>query len=133
MLFDDRAQTAVLSAASDFIVSQMHGDGKSLLASGLNPELTNIPAGWTHRSLLVVGGGIGQTVQAWGQALTDLTGKARPGNQADLLLKYFGYWTDNGATYYYNYDQGHGVRRDAAGAPAALPAGAHPHPLPPAR
>lgn len=108
VLFDNQAQTAVLSTASDFIVSQMHGDGKSLLASGLNPELTGIPAGWTHRSLLVVGGGIGHTVQMWGRALTDLTGKQRPGSQADLLLKYFGYWTDNGATYYYNYDQGMG-------------------------
>ena len=104
VLFDDQAHTAVLSAASDFIVSQMHGDGKAMLASGLNAELTNLPAGFTHRSLLVVGEGIGHTVQAWGQALTDLTGKQRPGNQADLLLKYFGYWTDNGATYYYNYD-----------------------------
>ena len=104
VLFDDRAQTAVLSPASDFIVSQMHGDGKAELASGLNPELSGIPAGWTHRSLLVVGSGIGHTMQAWGQALTDWTGKARPGNQADLVLKYFGYWTDNGATYYYNYD-----------------------------
>lgn len=105
VLFDDGAHTAVLSAASDFIVSQMHGDGKVTLASGLNPELTDIPAGWTHRSLLVVGSGIGQTVQAWGRALTDLTGKQRPSSQADLLLKYFGYWTDNGATYYYNYDK----------------------------
>jgi len=108
VLFDDQAHTAVLSAASDFIVSQMHGDGKTALASGLNPELSNLPAGFTHRSLLVVGGGIGQTVQAWGRALTDLTGKQRPGSQADLLLKYFGYWTDNGATYYYNYDKGMG-------------------------
>jgi len=108
VLFDDQAHTAVLSAASDFIVSQMHGDGKSLLGSGLNPELAGLPAGWTHRSLLVVGGGIGHTVQMWGRALTDLTGKRRPGSQADLLLRYFGYWTDNGAMYYYNYDKGLG-------------------------
>lgn len=108
VLFDDQAHTAVLSPASDFIVSQMHGDGKGALASGLNPELTGIPAGWTHRSLLVVGGGIGHTVQMWGRAMTNLAGKQRPGNQADLLLKYFGYWTDNGATYYYNYDKGMG-------------------------
>lgn len=105
VLFDDQAQTAVLSSASDFIVSQMHGDGETFLASGLNPELTGIPAGWTHRSLLVVSPGIGATVRAWGMALTDLSGKTRPSNQADLLLKYLGYWTDNGATYYYNYDQ----------------------------
>ena len=108
VLFDDRAHTAILSAASDFIVSQMHGDGKADLTSGLNPELANIPSGFTHKSLLVVGGGIGQTMQAWGQALTDISGKTRPSNEADLVLRYFGYWTDNGATYYYNYDPAEG-------------------------
>ena len=104
VLFDDEAQTAVLSVASDFLVSQMHGDGKTTLACGLNPELTGLSAGFTHKSLLVIGGGIQATLQTWGHALTDLAGKKRPTNEADILLKYFGYWTDNGATYYYHYD-----------------------------
>jgi hypothetical protein len=108
ILFDDKAQTAVLSPASDFLVAQMHGDGKTTLASGLNPELTGLPAGFTHRSLLVIGGGIQATMQTWGRALTDLAGKTRPAADADMLLKYFGYWTDNGATYYYNYDKDKG-------------------------
>ena len=105
VLFDDKAQTAVLSPASDFIVSQMHGDAQTSLASGLNPELTGIPANFTHSTLLVIGSGIGQTVQTWGQALTDLSGKARPTQDAGRVLKYLGYWTDNGAHYYYNYDK----------------------------
>ena len=108
ILFDDSAQTAVLSAASDFIVAQMHGDGKTALGSGLNPELSPIPARFTHRSLLVVGPGIHSTMQTWGNALTDLAGKTRPTNEADFLLKYLGYWTDNGAVYYYNYDKDKG-------------------------
>ncbi len=104
VLFDDQAHTAVLSPASDFLVAQMHGDGKTSLASGLNAELTGIPAGFTHSTLLVVGDGIGQTMQTWGQALTDLNGKTRPTQDAGRVLKYLGYWTDNGAHYYYNYD-----------------------------
>ncbi len=31
-------------------------------------------------------------------------GGARPDNEADIGLRYLGYWTDNGAAYYYNYD-----------------------------
>ena len=104
-LFDDDAHTAVLSAGSDFLVSQMHGDGKTLLASGLNPALAHLPAGFTHTSWLAVGPGIEATVHAWGDALTDLSGKPRPADDADLLVKYLGYWTDNGADYYYNYDK----------------------------
>ena len=36
--------------------------------------------------------------------MTDLAGKKRPANDADLGLRCLGYWTDNGATYYYHYD-----------------------------
>ena len=107
-LFDEAGHTAVLSPASDFLVAQMHGDGKARIASGLNPQLANLPAGWTHRSLLALGSGIGATVHAWGDALTDLGGKPRPSDNADLLIKYLGYWTDNGAVYYYNYDKDKG-------------------------
>ena len=107
VLFDDAAQTAVLSPASDFMVSQMHGDGKTSLASGLNATLTNLPAGFTHQSFFVVGQGIGSTVHAWGKTLTDLTGKPDP-NDSEKMLRYLGYWTDNGGSYYYNYDKDKG-------------------------
>ena len=40
-------------------------------------------------------------------ALTDL--RAKPArHDADIGLKYLGYWTDNGDYYYYNYDFSHG-------------------------
>lgn len=104
-LFDDDAHTAALSSGSDFLVSQMHGDGKTLIASGLNPKLTNLPAGFTHTSWLTIGSGIGATIHTWGDALTGLSGKPRTRDNADLLVKYLGYWTDNGAFYYYNYDK----------------------------
>ena len=107
-LFDDDAHTAVLSPGGDFLTAQMHGDGKTSLASGLNPNLSGLPGGFTHRSLLVVGSGIGATVRAWGDALTDAGGKARPTDDADRLIRYLGYWTDNGAVYYYNYDKDKG-------------------------
>ena len=107
-LFDDAAHTAVLSAGSDFLVAQMHGDGKTLLASGLNPTLADLPAGFTHTSWLAVGSGVEATAHAWGNAITTLSGKPRPTDDADLLVKYLGYWTDNGAYYYYNYDQAKG-------------------------
>ena len=107
-LFDNQAHTAVLSAGSDFLVAQMHGDGKALIASGLNPTLTDLPAGFTHTSWLAVGNGVEATVHQWGEALTRLAGKPRPTDDADLSVKYLGYWTDNGAYYYYNYDKSKG-------------------------
>ena len=36
--------------------------------------------------------------------MTELQGKTRLGDEATTELKYLGYWTDNGASYYYNDD-----------------------------
>lgn len=103
-LFDSTGNTFIVSPASDFFISKMSGDGETSIASGLNDKVGSYPAGFTHRSLLVVGKGIVDTFQAWGNALTSLYGKSRPSNEADISLKYLGYWTDHYAYYYYQYD-----------------------------
>lgn len=110
LLFDDAANTAVLSPAANFLVARLSGDERTGIASGLNPEIGTLEKPLTHRSLLVFGRGVGVTFQAWGGILTDLYGKKRPPDDADPTLKYYGYWTDNGADYYYRYDKDLGYR-----------------------
>ena len=104
LLFDDKANAAVISPASHFIIASMHGDGDRLIESGLNDQLTGVPAGFTQQTLMAISPGIRHTFDAWGTALIALGGKTRPGNESDLMLKYYGYWTDNGAAYYYRFD-----------------------------
>jgi hypothetical protein len=105
LLFDDAANTVVLSPAANFLVAHMFGDGRTEIGSGLNPEIGTLDKPLTHRSLLVFGHGVGTTFDTWGRTLTDLLGKKRPPYDGDPTLKYFGYWTDNGADYYYKYDK----------------------------
>lgn len=104
MLFDDQANALLISPAAHFMVASMSGDGHHEVASGFNPALRNLPAGFTQQTLVAIGKGINQTWEAWGRALVDLQGAKRPAYDADVVLKYLGYWTDNGAAYYYNYD-----------------------------
>ncbi|MDB6017190.1 MAG: hypothetical protein JWR19_1679 [Pedosphaera sp.] len=104
MLFDDQANALLISPASHFMVASMVGDGRKEVGSGFNPNLRNLPAGFTQQTLVACGKGINQTWDMWGRALVDLQGAKRPVEDADAILKYLGYWTDNGATYYYNYD-----------------------------
>jgi hypothetical protein len=110
LLFDDMANTAVISPAANFLVACMSGDGRTRVASGLNSEIGTLANPLTHRSLLVLGRGVGQTFEAWGRALTDLYGRKRSSYDGDPTLKYYGYWTDNGADYYYKYDKELGYR-----------------------
>jgi hypothetical protein len=104
LLFDGRGNAAVLSPADHFMVARMVGDGVREIAGGLNPRLTGLPAGFTQGTLVVFGQGINSTWDAWGGALMALDHRSAPANDADVGLRYLGYWTDNGATYYYRYE-----------------------------
>lgn len=104
LFFDDRAQAYVVSPADQFIVSKMTGDGSHEIAVGLNDEVGQVPRGFERKAIVVAGQGIADTWQRWGRALVAMYKKAPPTNDADPILKYYGYWTDNFADYYYNYE-----------------------------
>ncbi len=108
IFFNTKRVTWIMSPGSHDMVSQMTGNGIKLVADELNPGIKTVPAGFSHRTLLVAGHGIENTLDQWGRDLNKIRDVKRPGNQADIFLKYFGYWTDNGATYYYNYDKKRG-------------------------
>ena len=108
LLFDSRARAAVISPAANFMLASMQGDGRSELSSGLNAAVASLPAGFRHQTLVVFGTGINAAWEAWGRALLALQGARRPANDADVGLRYLGYWTDNGASYYYDYDRQRG-------------------------
>ncbi len=108
LVFDDAANAMVISPASHFMVAAMSGDGKTQISSGLNDKLRNLPAGFSQQTILSFGHGINSTWDLWGKSLLALQNLQRPDNEADTVLKYFGYWTDNFAYYYYKYDLGKG-------------------------
>ncbi len=104
LLFDDQANAAVISPADHFMLAAMTGDGVHEIACGLNDGVRGVPARFTCSALLAFGHGINAAWDTWGGTLTELAGKVRVATDADAGLRYLGYWTDNGATYYYRYD-----------------------------
>ncbi|HEX8966253.1 MAG TPA: hypothetical protein VF937_00130, partial [Chloroflexota bacterium] len=104
LFFDASANGLLISAASDFALARLSLSADRALTSGIDASVARLPAGYTHRTLLVAGSGLNRLFDSWGQAMTALHDKTRPPNDADLLLEKFGYWTDNGATYYYHFE-----------------------------
>jgi len=104
LLFDDADDAMVISPASHFMVAAMSGDGQQTIASGLNDALRNLPAGFSQQTILVFNKGINHAWDLWGKSLLALQNLKRPDSESDTVLKYLGYWTDNFAYYYYNYD-----------------------------
>ena len=102
LYFDDSAHAFLVSPAANYMVASMAQGANGGIASGINSAIASLPAGFTHATVLVYGAGIDSTIQTWGRFMTALSGKKRPANDADALLKQVSYWTDNTATYYYN-------------------------------
>jgi hypothetical protein len=101
IFFDSSANTFILSAASNFMTAATSWGPHSEMAHGIAREISTLPAGFTQQALLVIDSGINRTFNQWGHVLTALQGKTRPPNDADATLEKVGYWTDNGAPYYY--------------------------------
>ena len=59
-----------------------------------------------QRFVIAEGKGIHATMLAWGQAMRSQAGKVVPDRYADPGLSTLGYWTDNGAYYYYATEEG---------------------------
>jgi hypothetical protein len=102
VFFDPSANTFILSPAANFMTASTGWGPNGEMSSGIAAQITALPQGFQHRTLLVIEKGINRAFDTWGQALTALNGKTRPANDADASLNKVGYWTDNGATYYYN-------------------------------
>jgi hypothetical protein len=102
--FNAAAETAVLSPAANFMVAKLGVAADGAVTSGIDAAIDTLPEGLSHSTLLVAARGVNRAFDTWGRILTDIHGKVRPANDADASLKYLGYWTDNGAAYYYNFD-----------------------------
>jgi hypothetical protein len=103
LFFDTNYNSFVLSPATNYMIASDVLQSGSL-SCGIDSAITQLPAGFTHRAVLVVQKGINRTYDTWGGALTSLAGKVCPANDTGVDLQKLGYWTDNKATYYYTYN-----------------------------
>jgi len=100
VLYNDSFDVTVISPLDNFMAAmQTPVDGE--WHCGFGGLIEKIPAGTVHRVLVVSGKGIRDTFLKWGDFVRGWHNHKRPAFDADVGLKYLGYWTDNGAYYYY--------------------------------
>lgn len=100
ILYGDDRETLVFSPADHFFESLVWLDGDRI-RYGVAGEIDTLPRDFTHRFVMVRGHGIEATIAAWGDLLRQEHGRARADRYADVGVATLGYWTDNGAAYYY--------------------------------
>ncbi|MCZ7582904.1 MAG: hypothetical protein M5R36_05950 [Deltaproteobacteria bacterium] len=105
VLYSDAMDVIVFSPMNGFFASYIDYE-PGRIQSGVAGEVDKIPAGWEHRFVVVQGHGIADTLEFWGKVLRGDRGKEKVDRYADVGASYLGYWTDNGAYYYYNTEPG---------------------------
>jgi hypothetical protein len=106
ILFDSKLRyTMVLSASSEFMASNQAllftQDRRRVFGFGVLGSATYVPRAFVHTTMLYVGGGVTASVLGWGGLLLKYYNKTSEVREKDKSINYLGYWTDNGACYYY--------------------------------
>jgi hypothetical protein len=108
-LFDDDANTIMISALNQFFTNGIHKlpsesntAASFTLACGIDGEVDILPVGYSGSFMILFGKGINHTFKQWGDLLHQYYGQSRKDRYMDAMTSYLGYFTDNGAHYYYN-------------------------------
>lgn len=101
IFFDNYFNTLLISSADEFMI-HLSSVNDSRIACGLSGEIENIEQNYNSRYMLLFDRGINKSFQKFGDLLRCFHGKNRKSMYMDRVTSYIGYWTDNGAYYYYN-------------------------------
>jgi hypothetical protein len=114
---DNEYNTAILSPFANYLVATQQNTPvatmdesdatKGTINCGIEGMIQNIPRGFEHEHILVVGQGVESTFRIWGDVLLARAGKKVPSKYADDNMRYVTYWDDYGAYY-----REHGFKED---------------------
>ncbi|VDI03306.1 Hypothetical predicted protein [Mytilus galloprovincialis] len=106
-LFDDTGNTLLIAPFTKFMTTSLwYESGPSpRLSWGIMGGINEVPADYTSSTIVITGSGINKAFETYGAILrkfysTDVQRNSAIGK--DRTIHYLGYWTDNGAFYYYN-------------------------------
>ena len=109
LLADAANKTLILSPYANYLVATQQiapvaavdetNPSKAAINCGIEGLVQEIPNGFEHQHIMVVGSGIHHTFESWGKVLLGKAGKQVPSKYLGDNLKYPVYWDDYGAYY----------------------------------
>jgi len=106
LFYDDDLNCFGLSPLDGFLNTIISKDRKNRISCGIQGEIKEIPKNFSQKFILLSGKGINQTLECLGDILLKYHDTMRKSLYANVVTSYLGYWTDNGAYYYYKTEKG---------------------------
>ena len=110
-IFDSKMEnTVVISPQNTFMSSHQQiftpsGSSTPIFSTGILGSVNTVPKGYSMETLLVAGNNVTGTMEQWGRLLRLRYKKHDHYRLNDYSINYLGYYTDNGACYYYATDK----------------------------
>lgn len=108
VIFDsDMSNTIVISPANTFMAAsqsswQPKTSSSPAVGFGIISSVDTVPPKYVFKTVVVGGQNVTGTMETWGELLRIWYRKDDSIRRNDFTNNYLGYWTDNGACYYYN-------------------------------
>ncbi|UJR07070.1 hypothetical protein I4U23_011358 [Adineta vaga] len=97
----------ILSPFSQFMSSSFSQTKNNTLEYGVMGSIISIPSNYTHSMMVFYSAnGINTGFREWGKMMQTEYNRTQKYRSSDLTINYLGYYTDNGAYYYYNTEKG---------------------------
>jgi hypothetical protein len=96
--------TLILSPFTHFMATSLT-QRRDMLEYGVIGSMSFVPANYAHAMIVYYSPhGINKGIHEWGQTMQQAFNRTDSNRLHDVTVNYLGYYTDNGAFYYYNTD-----------------------------
>ena len=104
VFYDNELNSIVFGPLDHFMIAFTKQD--PMISHGLEGMIKEIPPGYTHSSLIFFTKGINKAIVDWCALLQKYHGTQPKDPYADPVVANLGFWTQNGAYYYYRKEKG---------------------------
>ncbi|MFX0006843.1 MAG: hypothetical protein ACFFAV_08955 [Candidatus Hermodarchaeota archaeon] len=106
LLYDNNQNCFVISPLDGFLNTLISEDKENRLNCGIQGEIKALPKEFSQKYILLFNKGLNQSIKRLGDILLKFHDSKRKNLYANIVTSYLGYWTDNGAYYYYKTEKG---------------------------
>ncbi|MBD3211184.1 MAG: hypothetical protein GF311_01155 [Candidatus Lokiarchaeota archaeon] len=106
VLYDDELNCMVLCPLDGFLNATISEDKEGWINCGIQGEITSLPKNFSQKFILYFGKGINNPMEEVGNLLLRYHNSERKNLYVDIVCSHLGFWTDNGAYYYYKTEKG---------------------------
>ncbi|KAK3600159.1 hypothetical protein CHS0354_012282, partial [Potamilus streckersoni] len=98
VLFNQNADTLIISPFSQFMASSLWHDGLygGSVYWGIMGDVESVPPNFQYDTIVYYANGISKAFEGWGEVLRTWYNRDDAYVKSDLTINYLGYWTDNG-------------------------------------